>query len=264
MASSLKTMRALIILAAVAAVAASSLATSPPSPDALKAVLQTAADQTARQFNCTIAIAYKDAQTAVSAVNAGSPTGVGERFVWGSVTKTLTGSTILRLMEEGKLALDDPIAMHVDPFLAKIAASGGAAREHMNYSSVEDLWGKDIAGTSIRMLGKMQSGIPDFDTAHGFGENMTDPFRATLYANPKHSYGPTEILAVPWVYQGHLNEVGGHSYSSTNFILLGLIAASKMPGVDTWETFDQVSPLPPALQQALKGAVFGTKGAPSI
>ena len=249
--------------AAVCFLAASSCAAAPIA--GLKDALQIAADQTSAQFKCAINIAFKDADNMVGVASGSSGADnrtalVDDPFVWGSVTKCLTGSSMLKLVEEGVVSLDDPIGMHIDPFLKKLAQNPADAK-FMNYSSVEELWGPDVSTQSIRMLGKMMAGIPDFDTATERSGGAVDPFRATLYAEPSHAFGPPEILSLPWVYTKQVNlHPSSHAYSSTNFMLFGLILAAKA-GVASWSDFDQLSPLPPAFARSLRGIMFASKPA---
>jgi len=56
-----------------------------------------------------------------------------------------------------------------------------------------------------------------------------DPFRATLYAEPSHTWGPLEILSLPWVYTRNIT-AGKGGYSSTNFMLLGMVLARWQKG----------------------------------
>ena len=46
-------------------------------------------------------------------------------------------------------------------------------------------------------------------------------------------------LSLPWVYTGKLSPVSTHGYSSTNFVLLGLVLA-KFANATSWDTLDQV------------------------
>ena len=90
----------------------------------------------------------------------------------------------------------------------------------------------------------MKSGVPDFDTAKPWPKPV-DPFRATVYENPTKVYGPAELLSEPWVKTGSLDfspgdcdtKKYGNCYSSTNFVLLGMILASQS-GASSWEKFD--------------------------
>ena len=129
----------------------------------LQDVLQSAAQQASKQFNCSIAVAFQSGKT--SAVAAAGfrdskmtdPADVADPFVWGSVTKVLTGASILRLQELGLLSIYDPVAMHVDPYLAELAKDP-ANKKYMNYTSVEQLFGPDAAKVTLRDLAKMMSG----------------------------------------------------------------------------------------------------------
>jgi len=71
---------------------------------------------------------------------------------------------------------------------------------------------------------------------------------------------------VPWVARGKLDFIPGHprhgfAYSSTNFILLGLILAHHA-GAPSWDQFDQKTFLPAALKSALPSVTYVRKGAP--
>ena len=110
----------------------------------------------------------------------------------------------------------------------------------------------------MRDLISMRSGVPDYDTATPFPVPPKDAFRATVYKNPTKNYSPSDLLSVPWVHTGSLIDgfipgtcarKFGNCYSSTNFVLLGLLLADHA-GVDTWEQFDQTSLIPPAVLSA--------------
>jgi CubicO group peptidase (beta-lactamase class C family) len=169
-----------------------------------------------------------------------------DRFAWGSGTKPLTGASILRLVEQGHFSLDDPMAPLVDPVLQRMAAKDPA----QSFNSVSDLWGERARNITVRQLATMQSPIPDFDTATPGGD---DSLRAQLYATPDKDYSPTELMALPWVGELSDKPVG---YSSTNFMLLGLILAAQA-GRDTWSDFDQGSVLPEALRSQVSFADLG-------
>ena len=61
-------------------------------------------------------------------------------------------------LDQGEIGLDDPVGMHVDPFLKRLKGNPKDDK-YMNYSSVEDLFGPSVATQTIRKLGKMQSGL---------------------------------------------------------------------------------------------------------
>ena len=195
----------------------------------VESILARAAQETSLQYNsCAISIAFNNGTYTAEGVagttqlNGTIAVTPDDRFVWGSITKMLTGTAILRLVAEGLLSIDSPIGPILDRAFQTIRANSPSDAKLMNYSSVTELFGAAANNLTVRNLGKMLSGIPDFDTAHGHGV-MVDSLRADMYAHPTHFYGPMEILAFPWVYNGTLQPVGHHSYSSTNFLLLGLM-----------------------------------------
>jgi CubicO group peptidase (beta-lactamase class C family) len=67
-----------------------------------------------------------------------------DMFVWGSVTKVLTGMTVLRLVEQGAFSLDASITPLIDPFLAKMKK----ADPSLKFGSLEDLFGQDVKKVS--------------------------------------------------------------------------------------------------------------------
>ena len=161
-----------------------------------------------------------------------------DRFVWGSVTKLVTGSSILRLVDEGKIKLSDPVPPLIDPFVAASAK----VNPEQNFTSLAELWGPEVAKVTVKDLLSMHSGIPDYDTASP-GASPTDSFRAQCYADPTHSYTPTQLISVPWARKPLLFPPGTcdrakyyNCYSSSNFVLLGLLLANHY-GASSWSAF---------------------------
>lgn len=262
-------MRVTSPLCALAVLGASQVFPASADDTTIAGILERAAVETSAIFdNCAVSIAFANATSAVQGVTGNTslggdiPATVEDKFVWGSLTKMLTGTAILRLVSEGKVTLDTPIGPIVDRAFAKIRANSPADAKFMNYSSMEELWGAKAANLSIRNVGKMLSGIPDFDTAKGSGKEMTDDLRATMYAEPTHFYGPMEVLSLPWVYTGKLDPVTSHSYSSTNFLLLGIILA-ELSGAATYEDYKQFSGFPADFVASLPDVEFGLSGCPA-
>ena len=178
------------------------------------------------------------------------------KYVWGSVTKLLTGSAILRMQEKGLLDIDKPVAPTLDKALAAIGLGPFAT-----------LFGDTATEITARQLGSMQSGVPDYDTAKPYPRPPMDPFRQQVYDDPSKEWDPVDILNVSWVSTGKLDFPPGSrtSYSSTNFVLLGLLL-SELAGSPTWDTYDQLSgldALPPARRALYKADVsLAVHGAP--
>jgi D-alanyl-D-alanine carboxypeptidase len=108
----------------------------------------------------------------------------------GSVTKTFTITGLLRLVDQGKVGLDDPISKYV---------SGVPQGDRI----------------TIRELADMRSGLFPYST--------NPDFVNALLSNPKRAFTPKELLG--YAYKHPMSFVPGtkFEYSNTNTILLGLV-----------------------------------------
>lgn len=119
-------------------------------------------------------------------------------FRIGSNTKTFTGTLILQLVDEGVLALDDPVSRY----------------------RTDVPRGEDI---TIEMLLKMRSGLANYTDDDAWAE--------AIMTSPKEAVDPEEMLAIAFK-QDLLFEPGSkYQYSNTNTVLLGMIA-EKLTGKD--------------------------------
>lgn len=123
----------------------------------------------------------------------------------GSVTKTVTATLLLRLMEEGALALDDPVAKYVE--------------------------GSPKPEVTLRQLATMTSGIATYTFDPGF--------QTALFHETEKSWRPAELLAIAAeeTRAGCPNQPGfcfeageGWAYSNTNYLLLGLVVEAASGG----------------------------------
>lgn len=259
--ASLFAMRRLVVTAALTwQVVHCGTGDDPTLQEKIQEALHRIAKRNSEKYNCSVSIAIKTAKFSESAAHgtidfrAGRHANVSDQYAWGSVTKMLTGAGILRLVSQGKFKLDDAIAPLVDPILAKMAR----ANPSMRFSSLADLWGAhNVSSSTVRELLSMTSRVPDFDTAvpdFGGKHSATDSLRKTLFDKGSVGMSPDELLGVPWVAH-NWNEpckrfaalVLPFCYSSTGFMLLGLILAS-FGGASSPDEFDQRSILPPELR----------------
>jgi len=122
-----------------------------------------------------------------------------QTFRIASVTKTFVAATILRLWEDGKLRLDDPIAKYV-------------AEEHIN---ILKSGGYKVDQILIRHLLTHSSGLAEHTQSHKF----------TLdFMNTRHVWSRSETITDLITYAKPVGEVGAQfSYSDTGYILLGEI-----------------------------------------
>lgn len=109
----------------------------------------------------------------------------------GSITKTFTAALLLRLVDQGRMTLED---------------------------TLQD-WGIDLPAAeqiTIRQLLNQTSGLSDYSTS--------DEFTAALIADPDRIWEPQELLD----YAAALPSVGvpgaAHHYANTNYVIAGLVA----------------------------------------
>jgi D-alanyl-D-alanine carboxypeptidase len=111
-----------------------------------------------------------------------------------SVTKTFTATMVLQLVDEGKLALDDPIAR----------------------------WFPDLSDgdeITVRMLGNMSSGIDSYSL---------DPTVQKEYsADPERTFTNDELIAAGTSLPRRFPPGEGFLYSNTNFVMLGRIVEAE-------------------------------------
>lgn len=160
---------------------------------------------------------------------------------------------LLQAVEAQKLSsLDMPVAPILDLALRAIGIG-----------KMTSLWGTQAASITARHLATMTSGIPDYDTAEPHGHS--DPLRASVYASPAKELTPFSLLKLGWVATGKLNFSPGKqkAYSSTNFLLLGLLLA-QLTGSLSWDTYQQASILDalPASRRQLYDIRFAVHGTP--
>ncbi len=124
----------------------------------------------------------------------------GQSFRIASVTKTFVASTILRLWEDNKLALEDPISKYISPEHSEILTKGGY----------------DVNKITIRHLLTHSSGL--FDHA------QTEEFMNRIFSEPGHVWTRTEQVQKATEWGRPVGGIGERfSYADTGYILLGEI-----------------------------------------
>ena len=121
---------------------------------------------------------------------AEDPMSVADHFRIGSNTKTMTSTVILQLVQEGKLALDDPIGKYIQ----------GVPN------------GDQI---TIAQLSEMRSGLYSYSFDPGFNQ--------TLDEQPQKNWKPQELLDIAFSHPVDFAPGQKYEYSNTNIILLGLV-----------------------------------------
>jgi D-alanyl-D-alanine carboxypeptidase len=126
----------------------------------------------------------------VADVTTGSPMERNCHVRVGSITKTFTGTVIMQLADEGKLALDDPIAH----FVAGVPN------------------GENI---TLRQLGEMTSGLYNYSEDEKFNE--------ALDRDPEKRWTNADLLRIAFAHDPYFAPGAAFHYSNTNTILLGLV-----------------------------------------
>ena len=124
-------------------------------------------------------------------LQSGRPLTLEDHFPIGSVTKTFTATVILRLVQEGRLRLSAPISRWVP-------------------------WVQNARQITVGMLLNMTSGIYD--------EYQSDSqLIEEISGHPHLVFTPEEIVRMA-VAHGPVGPPGTGGYTSTNYIILGIIA----------------------------------------
>jgi D-alanyl-D-alanine carboxypeptidase len=139
----------------------------------------------------------------VADVDSGEPLTRHNPVRIASNTKTYVAAAVLRLWEEDRLGLDDPLSLYLpDEYAETLAADG-----------------YDLDGITIRHLMTHTSGLYDYADR--------DLYVEAVFADPTHRWTPKEQigLAVEWGDPyGRPGEV--YRYSDTGYVVLGLVLES--------------------------------------
>lgn len=138
-------------------------------------------------------------------VDGGGPVTVDDHFRIGSNTKTMTGTVLLQLVQEGKIGLDDPVSKY-RPDVPN---------------------GDDI---TIAQLLDMRSGL------YNYSED--EQFNARLDSDPGYVWKPDELLAIAFAKPPYFAPGAEFHYSNTNLILAGLIV-EQLTGKPLRDVFQQ-------------------------
>jgi D-alanyl-D-alanine carboxypeptidase len=124
-------------------------------------------------------------------LQSGQPLTLEDHFPIGSVTKTFTATVILQLVQDGRLALSAPISRWVP-------------------------WVQDARQITVQMLLNMTSGI--YDEYQSNSQLIEE-----ISGHPHRVFTPEEIVRMA-VAHGPVGPPGTSGYTSTNYIILGIIA----------------------------------------
>jgi D-alanyl-D-alanine carboxypeptidase len=129
---------------------------------------------------------------------SGRPLDAHHGFRVASVTKTFVAAAVLRLHEQGRIGVDDPIARHLPAEYADLLRGDGYA----------------VDSITVRHLLTHTSGIYDYATE--------ERYFAAVFGDPAHRWTRMEQVraAMEWG-QPRFAPGAGYHYSDTGYILLG-------------------------------------------
>ncbi|MBD0862712.1 beta-lactamase family protein [Gordonia sp. zg691] len=107
----------------------------------------------------------------------------------GSLTKTMTATLLLQLVQEERVSLDDPISKYVPD------APNGTA--------------------TVRQVADMTSGIPSYTQSEAFDKKF--------FADPESVWTPLQLVGTASTLPPSFPPGRGWEYSNTNYVLLGLL-----------------------------------------
>ena len=123
----------------------------------------------------------------------GTPMSADAAMDIGSITKPMVAVITLQLIQEDKLSLDDTLSQWLPNTVGKIENS---------------------ETITLRQLLNHSSGIPDF---------LDEDFAAAVLSDPSRIWQPEDFLQLAYGEPGNFTPGERHSYSNTNYTLLGLI-----------------------------------------
>lgn len=165
-----------------------------------------------------------------------------DTYVLGSGAKPFVATCIMRLVEQGKVSLDDRASTHIDKSMMKI----------WNTSFVE-LFGPMAANVTVGNLIRMQSGLGEFETPtyddSMLNSSMHDPLLDLKeLANKTGPFG-CQDFSCTWVCApGSCT-----SYASANYVLAGVVLlahAIKGQSSSSWKSFNLFPFLGPDFRKA--------------
>jgi D-alanyl-D-alanine carboxypeptidase len=154
-------------------------------------------------------------------VRGNDPVQVGDYFRIGSNTKTMTGTVVLQLVQEGRIGLSDPVSKY------RPEVPGGD-------------------GITIEQMLDMRSGL--------FNYTELESVNRTLDEDPTKVWRPEEVVALGLAQPPYFPPGQGFHYSNTNTVLLGLIV-EQITGQQLGEVFQQRIFTPLGLRNTLLPAI---------
>ncbi|MCB8944339.1 MAG: beta-lactamase family protein [Ardenticatenaceae bacterium] len=149
-----------------------------------------------------------------------------DQYILSSITKMYTAVTIMKLVEQGQLSLDDPISLYLpEDIVSRLLVLDGES------------YGQAI---TVRHLLNHTSGLGDFSNGEDKDGNGLPDFKDLVLAEPDTRWDEMMVLAWAIANAPPLAQPGEtFHYSDTNFQLLGLVVEAAS-GLKLHEAYRQL------------------------
>ncbi|WP_433870565.1 serine hydrolase domain-containing protein [Saccharopolyspora sp. CA-218241] len=154
-------------------------------------------------------------RSGVGNTTTGTPVPWDAKFRIGSYTKTFVATTLLQLVGEGKLSLEDPVAK----WLPGVVTGNG----------------NDGRAITVRQLLQHTSGLPEFING------MTDMFEQEGFLRERFtSFEPEQLVELAMRQEPQFAPGTSWAYSNTNYILAGMVIESVTGNEWAQETRERI------------------------
>jgi len=209
----------------------------------LKDAIQAGIDSTVARFSSqfpdlALSVAWKDASLDISLASgnvSGRALTPQDTFLYGSGTKPITAAAILRLIDQGKIKGSDKVSSIVDPYL-----------KARGKPPLADIFGEEINDATVLQLIRMNAGLRDFEDSYELDSQVLAdgyqywniPFDAMNFSVSQKNIQAG--LQYKGVGNGSLYCKPGSctAYSSTSFIVAGLVLVAELQPNSEWYDFD--------------------------
>jgi len=147
---------------------------------------------------------------------------VEDTFLFGSGTKPITATSVMRLIDNGDLKEDTNLCELVNPYLTS-----------QNQTTLDDLYGSDICTATVLQVIQMQAGIKDFEDDYSFDQE-------SLHNGTYQDYPYDSMHFASKLSKGSLTCKPGECacYSSTSYEVAGLILMAAKYQNQSWYELD--------------------------
>lgn len=196
----------------------------------LQGDIQDLINQQASNTSAGLQFSWKSATESFT-IAAGNVTNPGEAsrairtddtFNYGSGTKAVVATAIMRMADAGKINIRDKVSPYVNPYLKR-----------NNGTTLEELYGSQMADATILHVLRMEAGIPDFEHAKGGGDIDSDALNSDGQVFPPYAW-----MRAASNQSAICNPGNCSFYSSNSYEVAGVLLAALQNPAGDWNDLD--------------------------